>query len=194
MCSLEAEMPFSSSSQKSLCAQEVRHEFTVQGSGFFPNETTTNGITSKPTYSGGVMAGYRFNLNRWLAVEGDYDYFRNGQKFLATSGTTYVGTNVHAVTGSAVVKLPTLQKFRPFVLAGGGAMVFDPHDSAGIDRQTRGAFVYGGGGDYPVVRYIAIRAQYRGFVYKVPDFGMNQLKLDKYTHPAVPSAGLVVTF
>ena len=26
-------------------------------------------------------------------------------------------------------------------------------------------------------RHIAIRAQYRGFVYKVPDFGINQLKL-----------------
>ena len=29
---------------------------------------------------------------------------------------------------------------------------------------TRGAFVYGGGGDYPLVRQVAIRAQYRGFV------------------------------
>ena len=175
-------------------AQEVRHEFTVQGSGFFPNEFTANGITSQPTYSGGVMAGYRFNLNRWLAVEGDYDYFRNSQKFLSTSGTAYLGTNVHAVTGNGVVRLPTLQKIRPFVLAGGGAMIFDPHDSVGIDRQTRGAFVYGGGGDYPVVRHVAIRAQYRGFIYKVPDFGINQLKLHKYTHAAVPSAGLVVTF
>jgi hypothetical protein len=73
-------------------------------------------------------------------------------------------------------------------------MVFGPHDRVGIDRQTRGAFVYGGGGDYPVVRHVAIRAQHRGFVYKVPDFGINQLKLDKYTHAAVPSAGLVVTF
>jgi hypothetical protein len=100
------------------------------------------------------MAGYRFNLSKWVAVEGDYDYFRNGQKFLATSGTTYVGTNVHAVTGSAVVKLPTLQKFRPFVLAGGGAMVFDPHDSAGIDRQTRGAFVYGYTAEEVIVRWL----------------------------------------
>ncbi len=176
------------------CAQEVRHEFTIQGSGFFSNEITANGITSEPTYSGGVMAGYRFNLNRWLAVEGAYDYFRNGQRFLGTSGTTYVGTNVHAVTGAGIIRLPTVQKFRPFVLAGGGAMVFDPHDSASIDRQTRSAFVYGGGGDYPVLRHIAIRAQYRGFVYKVPDFGVNQLKVDKYTHAAVPSAGLVVKF
>ena len=94
------------------CAQEVRHEITVQGSGFFPNQTTANGITSNPTYSGGVMAGYRFNLNRWLAVEGDYDYFRNGQKFFATSGTSRVGTNVHAVTGTGVV-MTCPPKFRP---------------------------------------------------------------------------------
>jgi hypothetical protein len=37
-------------------------------------------------------------------------------------------------------------------------------------------------------------AQYRGFVYKIPDFEMTSLKVDKYTHSAVPSAGLVVTF
>ena len=110
-------------------AQEVKHEFTIQGSGFFPKETTSDGITSKPTYSGGVMAGYRYNLNKWFAVEGNYDYFRNSQKFLGNSGTAYIGTNVHAVTGTGVVKLPTVQRFRPFVLAGGGAMVFDPHDT-----------------------------------------------------------------
>ena len=58
-------------------AQEVRHEVTVQGSGFFKKQTTVDGITDEPTNSGGVMAGYRFNLKNWLAVEGDYDYFRN---------------------------------------------------------------------------------------------------------------------
>ena len=62
----------------SAWAQEVRHEVTVQGSGFFPMEKTGNtGVASKPTYSGGVMAGYRFNLTVRIAVEGDYDYFRN---------------------------------------------------------------------------------------------------------------------
>jgi hypothetical protein len=29
-------------------------------------------------------------------------------------------------------------------------------------------------------------AQYRGFVYKIPDFEMTSLKVDKYTHSAVP--------
>jgi opacity protein-like surface antigen len=177
----------------SAWAQEIRHEFTIQGSGFFPKETTSGGITSKPTYSGGVMAGYRFSLNKWLAVEGDYDYARNSEKYLATHGASRIGSNVHGVTGAAVVKLPVLQKFRPFVVAGGGTMVFDPRNSS-VNRQTRGAFVYGGGADYPVINHVAVRAQYRGFVYKIPDFDTASLKMDKFTHAAVPSAGLVLTF
>jgi hypothetical protein len=88
-------------------AQEVRNEVTVQGSGFFNKQTTGSGITNEPTNSGGVMAGYRFNLKNWLAVEGDYDYFRNGQKFLTSSGTTFIPMNVHAATGTAIVKLPS---------------------------------------------------------------------------------------
>src|SRR5271166_3898561 len=72
----------------SSSAQEVRSEVTVQGSGFFQKQTTNGGITNKPTNSGGVMAGYRFNLKNWLAVEGDYDYFRNHENFLSSSGET----------------------------------------------------------------------------------------------------------
>ena len=180
-------------------AQEVRHEVTVQGSGFFKKQTTVAGITDKPTNSGGVMAGYRFNLKNWLAVEGDYDYFRNDQKFSASSGTTFIPMNVHAVTGVAIVKLPAFKMpavkiVSPFVLAGGGAMFFDPRGGSVNTEQTRGAFVYGGGFDMPIAKHIALRAQYRGFLYKIPDFEMTSLKVDKYTHSAVPSAGLVLTF
>jgi hypothetical protein len=112
-------------------AQEVRNEVTIQGSGFFNKQTTGNGITNEPTNSGGVMAGYRINLKNWLAVEGDYDYFRNSQKLLTSGGTTSIPMNVHAATGTAIVKLPSFKVpavkiVSPFVLAGGGAMFFDP--------------------------------------------------------------------
>ena len=180
-------------------AQEVRNEVTVQGSGFFQKQTTNGGITNGPTNSGGVMAGYRFNLRNWLAVEGDYDYFRNHENFLSSSGTTFIPMNVHAVTGTAVVKLPSFKMpgvkiVSPFVLAGGGAMFFDPRGGSRYSEQTRGTFVYGGGVDVPVSKHFLVRAQYRGFVYKSADFEVTSLKVDKYTHAAVPSAGLVFTF
>jgi opacity protein-like surface antigen len=180
-------------------AQEVRHEVTLQGSGFFQKQTTAGGITNEATNSGGVMAGYRFNLKNWLAVEGDYDYFRNHETFSGNGGTTYIPMNVHAATGVAIVKLPTFKVpavkiVSPFVLAGGGAMFFDPRGGSIGNEQTRAAFVYGGGFDVPMSKHFLLRAQYRGFVYKTPDFEMTSLKVDKYTHSAVPSAGLVFTF
>jgi len=183
----------------SSSAQEVRNEVTVQGSGFFQKQTTSGGITNEPTNSGGVMAGYRFNLKNWLAVEGDYDYFRNHESFLSNNGTSFTPLNVHAATGTAIVKLPSFKMpavkiVSPFVLAGGGAMFFVPRGGSVSNEQTRGAFVYGGGIDVPMAKHIALRAQYRGFVYKTPDFEMASLKVDKYTHSAVPSAGLVFTF
>ena len=179
-------------------AQEVRNEVTVQGSGFFQKQTTAGGITNEATNSGGVMAGYRFNLKNWFAVEEDYDYFRNHQTFSGSSGTTSIPMNVHAATGVAIVKLPSFKVpavkiVSPFVLAGGGAMFFDPREGS-MKEQTRGAFVYGGGFDVPLAKHFLVRAQYRGFVYKTPDFEMTSLKVDKYTHSAVPSAGLVFTF
>lgn len=175
-------------------AQEIRHELTVQASGFFTKQTTESGLTNKPTNSAGVMAGYRFNLKRWVSIEGDYDYFRNDQKFLASSGTTVLPMNVHAATGTAVVKLPAFKTLFPFVLGGGGAMFFDPRGGSVMKEQTRGAFVYGGGVDIPMFRRVALRAQYRGFIYKIPDFEHSTLRVDRYSHSAVPSAGLIFAF
>ena len=174
--------------------EEARHEVTIQGSGLFGKTTTGSGVTNDPTNSGGFMVGYRFNINKWFAAEGDYDFFSNSQKYVIPSGNWATQTHVHGVTGTAVLKLPELRKLKPFVLAGGGALVFDPRNNASIWRQTRGTLVYGGGADVSVMKHVAVRAQYRGFVYKTPDFGLTELKTDKFTHAAVPSAGLVLTF
>jgi len=180
-------------------AQEVKHELIIQGSGFFNKQTTTGGISNQSTNSGGVMAGYRFNLKSWLAVEGDYDYVRNSQTFFSSSGSISAPMNVHAATAVGIVKIPpfkapAVKLVSPFVLAGGGAMFFDPRGGSIHSEQTRGTFVYGGGVDMPLSKHFFVRAQYRGFVYKSPDFEVTSLKVDKFTHSAVPSAGLVFTF
>jgi opacity protein-like surface antigen len=179
-------------------AQELRNEVTLQGSGFFQKQTTNGGITNQSTNSGGVMVGYRFNLKKWLAAEGDYDYFRNHENLLSGASASFIPTNVHAATGAAIIKLPSFKVpaakiVSPFVLGGGGAMFFDPRTGS-ASEQTRGAFVYGGGLDVPMSKHFFLRAQYRGFVYKVPDFEMTTFKIDKYTHSAVPSVGMVFTF
>jgi len=174
-------------------AQEAKNEVTIQGDGFFTKDSTNKGVENNPTYSGGFLAGYRYNRNHRFALEADYDYFRNSQDY-PKSGGTDIKTNVSAITGAAVVKLPEFKKVRPFALAGGGGIIFDPHDAKSIETQARGSFVYGGGADVPLMKHVALRAEYRGFVYKAPDFDRSDLKTDKFTHSAVPSAGLVFTF
>lgn len=181
--------------------EEFRHEVSAQGTGFFTKVSLAEerGITQKATKTGGVLAGYRFHWKPWLSFEGNYGYDRNSQKFFTSSGLTAIKSNVHQVTGGFVVNVPvTLTKLKPYVLAAGGALVFDPRNEGtlvtGASRQTRGVFVYGGGADYAVSRHFSARLEYRGLVYKTPDFDIGRLDADQVTHIAQPSAGIVFRF
>jgi outer membrane immunogenic protein len=92
-----------------------------------------------------------------------------------------------------------IKRVSPYVLAGGGGLVFDPTGNpggsvAGAGTQGRGAFLYGGGADYALTRHFSLRAEYRGFVYKSPDFGLAALHTDSWVHTAQPSAGIVFRF
>src|SRR5215471_12166438 len=185
----------------SAAAQESRSEISVQGTGFFTKDTTGQGTTNRSTNSGGVLVGYRYNFNRWLAGEAVYGYNRNTQQFFTSSGLSRVQANVHEATGGFVFHVPAPARFRlsPYVLAEGGALVFDPTNNAfgtvsGAQRQTTGVFAYGGGADFPIVKHVALRAEYRGLVYNAPDFGLSALNTNKITHTAQPSAGLVLHF
>jgi outer membrane immunogenic protein len=179
-------------------AQEVRSEISVQGTGFFTKESNGNGILNQGTETGGVLVGYRYNINRWLATEASYGYGRNTQNFFG-SAPGGVDATIHQVTGAAVVKLPALARLQPFVLGGGGSLIFDPtgsvgRASAGATWQARGAFLYGAGADYVFSHHLALRAEYRGLVYKAPDFNVASLRTDAWTHMAQPSAGIVFRF
>jgi hypothetical protein len=63
-----------------------------------------------------------------------------------------------------------LRRFRPLVLAGEGALIFDPIDFPGAGSQTRAAFLYGSGADFSISRHVIMRAEYRGFVYNSPTY------------------------
>src|ERR1700683_1671001 len=179
-------------------AQEVRSEVSVQGTGFFTKDAGGNGIEDNATETGGVLVGYRYNITRWLAAEANYGYDRNTQTYFGST-LARVQSNIHQITGSAVVKLPGFARIRPYALVGGGGLIFDPTDNAGgtfggPPSQASGAFLYGGGADYAFTRHLSLRAEYRGFVYKAPDFNLASLNTDTWTHIAQPSAGVVFRF
>jgi opacity protein-like surface antigen len=178
----------------------MRNEVGVQGTGFFTKDSQQNGTLQHSTNTGGFLVNYRFHINGWLAAEAGYGYDRNTQQNFTPSGNLGIQTNVHEATGALVVNIPVyVARMRPYVLAGAGALVFDPTGASGgfvsgAQRQARPAFVYGGGVDYRLVRHVALRLEYRGFVYDRPDFGIAALSSNVTTHTAQPSAGLVFHF
>jgi opacity protein-like surface antigen len=186
----------------SATAQEVRSEISVQGSGFFTKDSNGQGILQQGTETGGVLAGYRYHINRWLSAEAAYGWNRDSQLFSTPGGFARIQADVHQATGGFVVNLPAWRRLRasPYVLAEGGALVFNPtsigRSVLGAERQAVGAFVYGGGADFPIptVRHVALRLEYRGLVYNAPNFGLSSLDTSTVTHTAVPSAGLVFRF
>jgi opacity protein-like surface antigen len=188
-------------SASEAAAQEGRwQDISVQGSGFFTKDSSGNGINQHATDTGGFLLSYRYHFNRWLAADASYGYARNTQQNFTSSGPFSVQANVHQATGALVVTAPRrIFRLNPYVLAGAGALVFDPTGNAGVfvsgaQSQSRAAFAYGGGADYELTRHFTLRAEYRGFVYERPDFDLATLNSGATTHTAQPSAGIVFRF
>lgn len=181
-------------------AQENRSEISVQGTGFFTQSSSGNGTAYSTTETGGALATYRYHLNRWLSVEGAYGYDVDSQKYVSGAGGFRIQSGIHQMTGGLVLKLPSRASSRvnPYVIAGGGALLFDPTGNlnntvSGAQSETKGAFVYGVGVNYAIRKRISLRAEYRGLVYGTPDFGLG-LSTNSITHTAQPSVGLAFRF
>lgn len=186
-------------------AQDYKSEVSVQGTANLPKNSDNLDIPHEATKSGGFLIGYRYHLSPWFAVQGDYGYTRDTQKYLDPFfGETDIQANIHQLTGEAVITAPSSSRVRPYALAGIGGLFFRPTNSPsnnfiGIgngsgNNQAKAAFVYGGGVDFDLTKFVALRAEYRGLLYKIPDFQIPGLATDNFTHMAQPSVGLVWRF
>ena len=182
-------------------AQELPpNEVSVQGTGFFTKDSNNNGVTQHTTDSGGLLVSYRNRFSSFFGADLSYGYTRNTQQSLTSAGALNIQSNIHQATAALVAHTPgRVLGFRPFALAGVGALTFSPTSNIGgivpgSDTQAKATFVYGGGADYDINDRFALRLEYRGLVYQRPDFGVAPLNSDVITHTAQPSAGFVFRF
>jgi outer membrane immunogenic protein len=179
---------------------QVEHpsQITVQGTALIPKDTNGDAGSNSATKSGGFLVGYSYQFNRWAGAEGNYGYSRNSQNYLGSFGSSSLQSDIHEFTGAFVAHIPVhIRNVRPYGLAGAGALLFDPTDNVvvnGAGRQTKATFVYGGGVNFDVTHNFGVRAEYRGLVFKTPDFTVDALNLDKVTHLAQPSIGFFIRF
>ncbi|MGH9488921.1 MAG: hypothetical protein ACRD17_00295 [Terriglobales bacterium] len=195
-----------------LWAQDpIQHsELSVQVTGVFTSNTNVKNLTSATaiknqiaTNSAGVLIGYRIHLTPWEALEVEYGYTQNGQRYYTpatapgTGPATYaISSTMNDLDANEVVTTPRLFGFfQPFLLAGGGVVMFSPRGSSlpGAQRQTEGMFDYGAGLDFHIVN-IGARLEFRELNFKAPYFGLPFLATNKWTRVASPSVGLIFTF
>jgi outer membrane immunogenic protein len=181
-------------------AQDNRSQVGASFTGDFSKQSEGNSVVLDPDQSAGFELSYRFNLRPKATLELSYGFTRNNQNYTIPGPVVApIQTNIHAVSAAYVLGVHPYAKLKPFILAGGSALIFSPtntfeNSSFGANVQTRPAVVYGGGADYTVYHNIAVRLQYRGFLYKAPDFGVSDFTTGSLGHMAEPSAGVVFNF
>jgi opacity protein-like surface antigen len=180
----------------------AQSDVSANVTGAFANQVSGKGLNETATKSAGLLFSFRHFSNH-NGFEANYGFTKNSQKYTDQSGNSVasVQSSIHELT-AAYVWRATRGAFRPFALAGGGLLIFNPTSSASdsadpsISRNNRPAFLYGVGVDVAVSKEVAVRAQYRGFFYEAPDFFGSAVAIHTSTamQTAEPSVGIVYRF
>lgn len=188
-------------------AQESRQDVSISGTYFFAPEIHGAGATKLDTTTTlGLLASYRFMLTPRSALEVNYGFSQEGYKYTISAYGLTNPVRIHAraqeLSGAYVYNM-NFHRYNPFVEAGPGAIIFTPITDASTTFKTGkqniniGA-VFGGGVAYELSPSFDIRAEYRGFLVKTPDFGFNSGSLDlsikRYEVISTPSIGIAYHF
>lgn len=200
--------------------QDGHFDASINGGATFTSTASGNSITQSATSGFNVFGTFRYKFKPKHSLVVNFGRARNSQTFLA-GDNFHVLNSIAEYTGGYLFSPYPKAKFQPFLMAGGGALVFNPSSTwvffpdlpnnvldrvqvnLGAVKQTEVAFFYGLGVDYklPWFTRVSLRMQYRGFLYKAPDFKVDQNSgstVSFFTggkeHMAEPSIGFVYRF
>lgn len=177
-------------------AQDGNSEVSANFTGNFQRQASGEGLTDTPTYTGGMLANYRYHFNRYSAIEVNYGYSRFSQLY-NTQFYTLARTQELSLAYQFTFGVPKEARFHPFAEAGVGALFFSPllSGSSGVAfTQNRAALLYGAGASYRLWRNVSAQVGFRGLVYTAPDFGVPNEITNARTMMAEPYAGFTFRF
>jgi outer membrane immunogenic protein len=182
-------------------AQESRQDISLSGTGLiepFSASQTDVQVHSNTGY--GALASYRFMLTPSSALEANYGItYQNKILYIISNTNHYLVTTRTQEAGAAYVRSFVFRKFNPFLEAGPSALILLPVRNSGttsldVKQQTAITGMYGGGFAYEVSPSFDIRVEYRGLVTKVPTFGYDALKTNKWYNISEPVVGVAYHF
>ncbi|MGA7382626.1 MAG: hypothetical protein WBX03_17375 [Terriglobales bacterium] len=200
--------------------QDGRFDASINGGEVFTNTASGNSVVQSATAGLNVFGTLRYKFKSKHSLLFNYGRSRNSQTY-QSGDNFHVLNSISEISGAYMFSPMPNSKFQPFFLAGGGALIFSPSSTwvvfpnlpdnvmdrvqvnLGASSQTELAFLYGLGVDYklPWFSRLSLRFQYRGFLYKAPDFKVDQnagSQVNFFTggkeHMAEPSIGFVYRF
>ena len=171
-------------------------------------------ITQSLHPSANIVTTFRQSFRPWLGYSINVGYTRAavhftndaGSELVGTRGNFYVPNNVWELSLSHVAQMHITHKLTGFTDEGAGFMAFQPAQrgstttipNAGggccavVGTSFRPLIVFGTGVDYHFDPQWSLRAEYRGLLYKYPDYGQDLPKLITIT--SEPTVSLTYTF
>ena len=178
-------LAFAKDKPKEHKERDERFDFTISGGGVFSKTARSSGATvsDSPTKSGVFTGTFRYHWKPKHAFDVNLGRTKDSQIFSVPPDSYRVLASITEFTADYAFSPFTYRKLKPFVLAGGGLLRFSPGNtfidgfsaSIPVASQTALAFLYGAGADYPVWRMLSLRLQYRGLVFREPDFAVPAL-------------------
>jgi outer membrane immunogenic protein len=180
-------------------AQESRQDASLSWAGLFTPHVVGNTVQQDGTVGVyGVLASYRYMLTPRSALELNYQYNQNVEKYLTSFNAIRVHARMQEISGAYVYNF-NFKNFNPFLEAGIGGYIFAPitdQKTTDLDakRSTNVGALYGAGVAYELSPSWDIRAEYRGIVIKAPSFGLQQYSTNRYYNISNPTIGVAYHF
>ena len=181
-------------------AQESRQDVSISGFAPLAPDVRGNGVNpASTTITTGILTSYRYMVTPRSALELNYGFAQNSIKYLTSS---IKNGEVHArqqeITGAYVYTL-NFKRYNPFAEIGVGGMIFTPILDNGTHQldarqNTNIGGLFGGGVAYELSPSFDIRAEYRGFITKVPNFGYSSFSTNKWYNIYNPVIGVAYHF
>lgn len=202
-------------------AQDGHFDASFNGAPIFTKGSTVGAVSQSATIGANIFGTFRVKFKPKHSFVFNYGHAKDSQIYETVGDNFHILTSISEYSGAYVFSpFSKKGKFEPFVLAGGGLLRFYPRSTwvffppvnlqpnniqinLNAATQSELAFVYGFGVDYrlPVLSRFALRLQYRGFLYREPDFRIDSSTgsaisffTGTYGHMAEPSVGLVFRF
>jgi opacity protein-like surface antigen len=186
--------PAPTTGESSSVPPSQRGEVFALFEGFFTRPTSGTTVGNQTNNVGGGSIGYRFHFTSRQGFETRYGYAKNVEQYFNGGNETAVPVRIHELSIDYVYSLSKFMFLYPYVSGGGGFLLFKPASGTNLTSQGRAAFTYGGGVELPVTESVSLRAEYRGLLYHIPDFGKSSLRVGRWTHTATPAVGLAFRF